>query len=559
MGDGQVNIFDRFFSWIKSHPRLILALGSMLIYAPTMFFAWVYYDDYLIASDFHFYSNLSNGIAVFYQTLWEGSSVPFSYYRPISMLVFILNSWFSALVAGSAVPAVFHFTNVILHAVSVVLLYEFLYLIGTVRNLAFATSVFFSILPICINTVAWIPGQNELLLAIFVLGSLVIFLKTEQPLRFWMITAQGCFFLSAFLTKENAIALPLISFLCFYLVPSKRTSSRTIGLFGALWVLLTAFWFWIRSIVITNSASTISWFDAINSIWSGLNFLPIYIGKVFFPYRLSVLSTYHDSSLWPGYILVFFVGIGLAISKSKRWNRVLFGLIWFLAFLLPTFIRANPESDSFILREDRVYLASIGLWILILEIDFFKNFSFKSTSKFAGMVVVWIGLVFLNLIYSRSFADGMSFYAAGVENSPHLALAHTHLGDMLMADKRFDEAGAAYQKALKLNPFETRLHNNLGVLYLRQGKLNEAEKQFKAEIELLPTDPLAWDNLGFVYFIEGDNEKAEATWLQIVNDHRDYVNSWINLARLYEKIHQTDKLQKVIVTLQSLGINYRLQ
>ena len=74
---------------------------------------------------------------------------------------------------------------------------------------------------------------------------------------------------------------------------------------------------------------------------------------------------------------------------------------------------------------------------------------------------------------------------------------------------KYDEALAAYDKALELNPNDTSLYTNKGVILSKMGKTAESQELFKKAAEL---DPMAaaqnFYNLGVTMINAGDDRKS---------------------------------------------------
>ena len=86
----------------------------------------------------------------------------------------------------------------------------------------------------------------------------------------------------------------------------------------------------------------------------------------------------------------------------------------------------------------------------------------------------------------------------------------------LMADRheeagRYEEALAAYQRALALDPADPFTHNNVAGVYLRLGRLQEAQREYEERVRLRPEDALnALVHLGIIACRQGDQEMANA-------------------------------------------------
>jgi 4-amino-4-deoxy-L-arabinose transferase-like glycosyltransferase len=148
---------------------------------------------------------------------------------------------------GGASPFIYHFVNVLLHLLATCLLFIFLQKLDYRKELAFLFSFIFLIHPAMTQTVAWIPGRNDSLLAIFILASFIFFikyLKEKSSNLFWSLFFSGL----AFFTKESAVLVVPIIFFYFYFIYKKQNKKKilyfflgSIGLVG-LWAGLR-YWF----------------------------------------------------------------------------------------------------------------------------------------------------------------------------------------------------------------------------------------------------------------------------------------------------------------------------
>ncbi len=68
---------------------------------------------------------------------------------------------------------------------------------------------------------------------------------------------------------------------------------------------------------------------------------------------------------------------------------------------------------------------------------------------------------------------------------------YNELSLCLVAEKKFDEAKAALQKAMAIDPDSTKILSNLGYIALAQGNEEEARKYFSIVLELDPKDTIA--------------------------------------------------------------------
>ena len=98
-------------------------------------------------------------------------------------------------------------------------------------------------------------------------------------------------------------------------------------------------------------------------------------------------------------------------------------------------------------------------------------------------------------------AKAIEEYTTAIQKSPNSLEAHMALGIIYHAQKQYDKAKEAYQKALRINPRFAPAANNLAYLYLEQGgNIDEALNLAQIAKEQVPEDPHISDTIGWIYY-----------------------------------------------------------
>lgn len=85
------------------------------------------------------------------------------------------------------------------------------------------------------------------------------------------------------------------------------------------------------------------------------------------------------------------------------------------------------------------------------------------------------------------YQDALNDYNEGLELQPELPQAWNGKGNLYYLAQRYDDAVAAYQRALELNLPERQVaHYNLGITYEKLGDKTEAERSYATALELAP-------------------------------------------------------------------------
>ena len=508
-------------------PYLWLAIAVLVIFSYTLSFDFVHFDDTkLVLRNLNFISNPNNIGEVFKHDVFYPDDRS-AYYRPMLTLSFM----FDALI-GKEKPFVYFLTNILLHIIASMLVFRFFVVLINKRELAFFISLIFAVHPILTQAIAWLPGRNDPLLAIFVLPSFLFFVKfigTKKPRDFVM---HILFFVLALFTKELAVVLPVLCvFYIFTIARTKMPSGPTLMTFVASWIGAGVLLFLSRSNALNGAG--IPFISSLKSIIKNSGAIFLYIGKIFLPINLSALPTLKDSSLWYGVAVALAVSILLLLSKKKRAGVLIFGISWFLLFLVPSFFSDDPSTID-IFYEHRVYIALVGLLLVITEIDFIQNIDFKKNI----LAIVVIGCIIVLFAarafwHSGNFKNRLNFWQHAVETAPNLPRSHSGLGSAYLDAKQYDLAETEYRKGIVISPNEQILHGNLGLLLLQKGQFEEAEKELKKELEVNKKNMDTWLNLGVIYYRQKRFSEVKTVWEEAISTNPNYLPIHENLAIYY--------------------------
>src|SRR5262249_43128910 len=145
-------------------------------YLPTLEFGFVYDDDVQIVRN-HLLESWSSTGAIFAKPSWSFlySGLQGGYYRPVFLVWLSLNRHLFGLQPGG-----WHCASLILHAAVSGLVFLLLRRHGFEPWIAFAGALLFGLHPVHIESVAWISGATDLLLAITLVASLLLRWKSEE-------------------------------------------------------------------------------------------------------------------------------------------------------------------------------------------------------------------------------------------------------------------------------------------------------------------------------------------------------------------------------------------
>ncbi len=520
---------------------LAIIVIAFSLYLKSLFFGYSYSDDniwilnhYFILKDFSYLP----------QFFTQPDFVGHIFYRPILCLSFMVDAHFYG-----TEPLGYHLTNIVMHVISTGLLFIILNKLHYNKEISFLMSLIFLVHPVLTNAVVWIPGRTDSLLAMPLLSSFILFMEYVEKRKIVYLLGHFLLFIVALLTKELAVILPVICFL--YIVFIEKAGSiftKNKWIIGG-WILSVGGWLWVRTLILKHALGNgVSPSLAIKTILSNGSAFLTYLGKIIFPINLSVSPIPVDMSLIYGVIAVIILSSLLIVSKHKRNNYILFGMSWFVVFLVPSFV------ISYVKYEYRVYLPMIGLLIVFLELELTYWFQKAKLFCVGALTCIIISCAIVSFNYSDSYENGVKYWQNAAKNSPHLALAHRNLGAMYYLANDLDQAQLTYEKALEVNPTEPMVHNNLGLIYARKKMFKEAEREYVLEINNNPRYPNSYYNLGLMRYFENKSNDTVKLWNKTLELDPNFIDAYVNLAKLYASVGQLDKAKFYIHQMQQKGM-----
>jgi protein O-mannosyl-transferase len=457
-----------------SKPLLWLALAVVVMYFFSFSFGLTELDDSIFIRNFHDYNeNLQNLFTSFQRGLFDPTKDP--YYRPLFMDSMLLNYHLAD--HGESLVS-YHVINVLLHLLSVILIYK-LFLKLNIKELpAFFLSLLFAIHPVLSQAVAWIPGRNDTLLAIFTFSFFLFCIDYSANGKIKSLLLSCLFLLLAFFTKETAVFAAPVAFVLMVLVLQKSVFDKRNLTQYAVWAGCFIVWFLVRSKATVSTG--ISPAQVAHDFVPRLPLIVQYLGKVFFPFNLSVFPTQQDTVYYYGIAAVVLLAAIIFLTKERNMKAILGGLAIFLLFLLPVLlVPSNLNEQSF---EHRLYLPVFGILLLLSQTVLFNNnFSSKNQlyGSIAGIVVV-IVFAGINFQHQKSFADPLTFWTEATETSPRSAYANMMLAARLPKED-FNRSCALFRKAYQLNPNEKYLNFYYGTMLQKKDSVKESEKYLLTE------------------------------------------------------------------------------
>ncbi|MBI5804936.1 tetratricopeptide repeat protein [candidate division TA06 bacterium] len=512
---------DTFAKIKEKHIPWLIALVILILYAPALRHQYTYMDDYgLIVENFKFTGDIKNILQAFTQDAFGGKG---TIYRPLLTVSFMLDAVWSGVR-----PWGYHLTNILLHMACCLLLCKLLKILLSRAGIAALFSLIFAVHPALNQAVAWIPGRNDSLLALFVLSSALAFIRYVENRNWQWLGAYLTLSLAALLTKESAVLLPLV-FIPVYGYVLKQKGDSFIKLMPLLlgWLAILAFWYYLRNMAMPGNVQVSGM--TFNGFYENVNGMLGYFGKIFFPFNLAAIPVPVDTNIALGIASVIMI-IALFGWKGIN-NKPLFilGLAWYLMFLLPYIVSSSGYANFL---EQRLYLPMAGLMLMLGQSKTLASLDLgKTVQKYlaAGLILL---LAALSLAHNRKYQDGKTFWEYAVKTSPRLFYAHDMQGKVRFQNGEYASALESFREAARLKPDYQHAYNNMGMALYSLGNVAEAEMHFKKALSIDPGYAEAASNLGILYAGKARMDSALKYQIQAFYLAPDDENYAINAGRL---------------------------
>ena len=464
--------------WILSSVFVL----TFLVFFPSLTNDFVNWDDDVNLLDNPFVSNLSlESIAGIFSSTILGN------YNPFPIFTFAIEHYFFG-----ANPFVFHFNNLLIHLVSVGLVFRIAKRVGCTGFGAGLATAIFAIHPMHVESVAWISQRKDLLFGLFFLAGIFSYLNFIAKNRkgkglFWVYL----FFILSCLSKIQAVSFPLVLIGLDYLLEKKWEWNLLRSKIGLLSISLVV---GIGGILALNSYGSIDHhlFSFIERLAIGAYSFSVYIFKFFFPKELSAvypypseISNYYHSFLFP-LAAFFYLLLWSFRTKKKR----LFFVAWMFLVNIIFVLQFLGAGQAF-LADRFTYIPYIGLAIgsgYLLN-DFIKRFPQMKLGFY--ILTVLLLLIFSKQSHHQTkvWKDSNSLWTKAIELNPELHIGYHNRGIYFSQNQAYDKALTDLSKAIAFSTTKSNYYNSRAKVYVAKGQLNLALTDYNKAIELQPTLP----------------------------------------------------------------------
>lgn len=441
-------------------------------------------------------------------------------YRPVTMLSFVLQYAY----IGQQ-PAVSHFFNVLIYAITVVLIFSIMLKWFKKEHAwyAFAVCMFFAVHPLHTEVVDSIKSRDEILALFFVIISFHLSWRYYTTKKWIYLFLYPAVFIIGTLCKKTVAPLLIIPPIAFYFFTDmsiKRILLTLIPIFimfrGSASFLGSVlppdqrlFFamenpFYVSGFSFALKSATAVY---ISGWYLYLHFIPF---PLLFYYGYEYVPIVGWNNIWVWVSLLVFLSIGIYIIVNFRKKSIpVFASIWFVLniFIFSNLFRPSPGM----MAERFMYAASLGFCMIVVWFLFrlFKvdpaNFKFNAAAKRLAIVllVICCGYGARSVVRNRDWRNKFVLYQHDIKYLGKSTKANMLHGELMMgASKLYTSRAIAYKNNSDME--NAKLYYDSSIYFLQVAK-----SDFIRAVEITPNMGSAINNLAVIYFNEDSVAQAK--------------------------------------------------
>lgn len=470
-------------------PYLLIALLVILVCWPSLSGDFIFDDNSLIKNNAYVKSlqSLSS-----YLTQEDGivdqadkTNLHTGFYRPLLNFSYFIDYKIWGMKAFG-----FRLTNIVLHLICCLLIFQVLLLLKIDRLAALLGTIFFAIHPTATETVSMIVCRNNLLVTIFSILSFIFYIESRRN-RWTYLFISSFFFCLALLSKEVAVMMIPIFFLYNRSIgaENREFSKEIVSYLPFLFLMI--FYLLLRSQVIGAFTSPI----ASENFLIRLYFIPHVIASnfllIFAPFGLHSFYEQYPESYF-GYKIVtsylFFLLLMIAMWRLRKKHLLIFSITAFMISMFPV-LNLIPIASPSIITMRWLYFPLSFLSIAVASL--LQTATAPRERRFIALSVILTVFVYLGtysyVLNSTLWKDQRSFLNIEVLHFKNVLFAAS-LAEALHDEKKHDEAENLYIIALDAFPNKAETYINYAALLIDTGRAEDAKKYLNKTKSLIMTN-----------------------------------------------------------------------
>lgn len=524
--DPLIGLQDRQASPAASVAVMIGVLLTVVAYANSVSGEFVWDDTRQIVAN-HLIQHNQFFVKAMLSDVWafkaETAGAASNYWRPAAVLWMVVNHR----LFGLSAPG-WHVLNIGLHVVAVVLAYRVVRRLTASGAIAAAACWLFAVHPAHVESVAWVSGSHDILMAIGMLGAMSVYLAVrERPSASSAIRAAVVFALAMF-SKETSVVFPVVIAGIEWVLAGREGRAMAMRLrrsvvaavpFVAVALAYVALRLFVARIGYESSPGMMSLKGLLLFVTEAYVF---FARQSLLPIFLSPMHSLNPApdgwNAWAWLSPPIFAVLAVALWREFRRDAIsAVGVLLFVCLLALPVIngRAVPPEDR--VHDRYLYLPLLGVLLIVLSRA--NTVLTRGGTRPSGERTLVIGagavaVVFagLTINYNRAWQNSLSLWEAGVRGDPNGSDVHLRAADLHRKAGRFAEAKRLIERALTIAPENAEANIVQGMIAANEKRYADAEAVLTRVLSVHPRRQNAVDYLGQIYMEQGLFDRAIAVF-----------------------------------------------
>jgi tetratricopeptide (TPR) repeat protein len=488
---------------------LLIILLTFVVYAQTLNFGLVDYDDYgYISQNAH----LQEGFT-YPNFVWSVTYLLKANWAPLTIWSYIADAgiygdWYGG----------YHLTNIILHGLNGLLLFFIAFKLSNKYSLSLLLATLFIVHPQHVESVAWLSQRKDLLSTLFMFLSLLLYVlyKTRKVRHYYLLSIGA--FMVGLMAKVIIAPLPVVLLLIDYVFFSFGQDNRNIRYFITIakdkipYFILALIFGGINYYaqlhtgaltfsaampedIIVSSVPLAYWFYPIKTL-APFNLIPFYPYPKEAPLLLSIVA------------LVSLVAITVTLFLYRdKYKYLFFG--WFCYLIISTPMNGMFQTGSHAYADRYSYIANIGLLITVIAIlaGSRKLTSRKMVATFAVSSV--LVLSYLSYMQTSLWKDTYTLFSHALKVSKDNHVALLRLANEHIKNNEMVEAKKYIDLAIDKHPLEAHGYWFAVRYHYMNNQSDEVKNLLESALELnIWRKGVIYREMSRYYKLQGDYENA---------------------------------------------------
>jgi protein O-mannosyl-transferase len=460
-------------------------------------------------------------------------------------------------------PKPYHIENLLLHLINITLVFFLIMLVFNNFNIALIVTLLFAFHPFRVESVAWIAERKDLLYSLFLLTSLICYIRylNSDNYKFLMyILALILSVLSVF-SKFSGVTIAFIFILLDYYFKRKFSFLTIVEKIPFLIIpfISLIIHFTYKPVFLNQMQESIFNYTIVDRTFLACYSLLFYIFGLFAPFGLSVIHSYpfkDDGALPLIYylspvilILIIYLTV-LLVKRISQFKRELIFSILFFIITISIYLHIVPYGGNVVVAERYTYISYLGLFVFIAHVYLWiVIYSSKSVQRFKSTILTfgYLSLIyFLISTYSRNnvWKNTYTLFTDVIENDSKVPLAYNNRGGALVLANNFKDAITDFNKAIEINPKYSDAYCNRSVAKLLSKDGKGAIEDLDMALYLNKNSDKAYCNRGHAKTVMKDYAGAAKDLDFAIKLNPESYEAWYNKGVLnYEQKKINEALQ----------------